>query len=85
MISTDLRSLTSALKAHYDNGVLEPSFFRILLQRLREIGNEIERLEATPVPAMSRGCLVDGDKVVALPLQPVRGRAIRHPKGGDAA
>lgn len=66
MISSDLRSLTASLKAHYDNGHLPPGFFNIFVDRLHDIAERVERIEGEPVPDAARGLLFDDEKVVSM-------------------
>lgn len=66
MISTDLRSLTASLKAHYNLGQLSPGFFEVFVKRLHDIAGDVERLEAQPVPASLRGGLFDDENVISI-------------------
>lgn len=54
MISTDLRGLISAMKAHIDAETCGEAFLSVFAQRLREIAGDVETLEGTTVPQRLR-------------------------------
>lgn len=84
MISTDMRNLTASLKAHYHVGELSPGFFDVFVKRLHGLAEQVEKLEAQPVPAGLRGGLFDSEKVVSIDAR--RKPTLRlHAEEGGAA